>query len=322
MKRSAIALLVACSPWAGVAHAATNSVYYAEFGFGNTVTRFDPSPDVTTASDVDLVTTVGHRALAVDTLNSRLYYGNGNAIWSANLDGSGASELLATSAGVGDIEVDPTNAKLYFSEAGAFDSERAIFSVNTDGSSLTTLHDMTTTAGSPGVTTFDVFNIELDLTNSRLYWTADNGDVSNKVGLNSSALTGGAVTQHFVGGGSASSIDKMDIDFDNSTVYYTVGSSTSAVRTSGIDGSGVTTLASSVGTPNAIVLDKDNDLVYFSTTDKIHQVDLDGTDLLSSDAISGNAGYNIFDMELGPVPEPSSLALLALGGLAFARRRR
>ena len=308
------------------AFAAQATPYYTETGFGDTVSRVNLSPDLTTSTNETLIFNRNSdpRALAIDHVNNRVYYANGNAIWKATLEGTGQALVTATSGAPGDIEIDATNGKVYFSTRFTGTSE-AIWSVNTDGSALTKIHDATTIATTnPTATTItsrDVSNISLDLDAGRLYWTADNGGNGGRMALNSSPLAGGAVTQHFVATSRGDAISKMDIDFDTSLVYFTVGSSTNEVRRSTISGGSLTTLVSGVGRPGAIALDLDDDEIFFSVGGTMYQADLDGTNLRSK-GINGSSLFSIADIEIGPVPEPGSLALLAMGGLLIARRRR
>lgn len=330
MKRS-MCFMAALSCWAaGSADAATRGAYYGETGFGDTISRLNVNSDITTATNDNLVSipTGDPRGIAIDHTNLKVYYANGNAIWSANLDGSGQALVTATVGGPGDVEIDAANGKVYFSTDSGTVADRRIWSVNTNGTGLTTIHDATTLASTnpldPAITTNDIANLSLDLTNGLLYWTADNGANAGRIALNSSALAGGAATQHFVAAGRGDAIEKMDIDFATGTVYYTVGSDTNEVRSSTIAGTSVTTLYDStdgIGRPAAIALDPDSDDLFFSVGGTMYQGNTDGTTTLTSKEISGSGLFNIADIEVA-VPEPSSLVLLGLGGALLLRRRR
>jgi hypothetical protein len=327
MRVPAVALLLATS-----AQASTLGVYYSETGFGDTVSRLNVNSDITTATFDNLVSIPNQdpRAIAIDHTNLKVYYANGNAIWKANLDGTGQALVTTTIGGPGDIEIDSANGHLYYSTGSGTPTDRRIRRVNTDGTGVTTIHDATTLATfnplDTTITTKDVGNISLDLDNGLLYWTSDNGANAGRIAMNSSALAGGVTTQHFVAASRNEAIGKMDIDFDTGTVYFTVGSSTiSEVRSSAIDGSSLTTLYSSgddgIGRPAAIALDPDSDDVFFTVGGIMYQGNTDGTDALTFKSINGSGLFNIADMEVA-VPEPSSLALLGFAGLALLRRRR
>ncbi len=325
IRLSAVALLFACP-----AVATPVAVYYSETGFGDTVSRLNVGSDITTATADNLVSIPNQdpRAIAIDHTNLKVYYANGNAIWGANLDGTGQGLVTATVGGVGDIEIDSANSKLYFSTDSGTVADRRIMSVNTNGSGITTIHDSTTLGATnpldPTITTNDIANISLDLDNGLLYWTADNGANGGRIAMNSSALAGGTATQHFVAAGRSTAINKMDIDFDTGTVYYTVGSDTNEVRSSTIGGASVTTLYDSsdgIGRPAAIALDPDSDDVFFSVGGTMYQGSTDGLTALEFKSISGSSLFNIADIEVA-VPEPGSAALLVLGSLAIMRRRQ
>lgn len=310
--------------------AETRSAYYSETGFGDTVSRLNINSDITAATNDNLVSIPNQdpRAIAIDHTNLMVYYANGSAIWKANLDGTGQALVTTTLGGPGDIEIDSTNSTLYFSTGSGTPADRRIMSVGTDGTGLATIHDASTLAITnpldTTITTNEIANISLDLDNGLLYWTADNGAVAGRTALNSSALAGGTATQHFVADGRGTAINKMDIDFDTGTVYYTVGSDTNEVRSSTLGGASVTTLYDSsdgIGRPAAIALDPDSDDVFFSVGGTMYQGSTDGTAALASKGINGSTLFNIADIEVA-VPEPSSLALLGFAGLAVFTRRR
>ncbi len=305
------------------------ALYYSETGFGDSVSRLTPLPPVTGATQSNLVFIRNRdpRGLAVDEVNGKVYYADGFNISRANLDGSDAETLIVVGATPGDVEVDPAGGKIYFSTVFTNPNSK-IFSANLDGSDVTEVQSnallAVTNPLEPTITTNDIFNISIDAAGGTLYWTADDGGVAGRISLNSSPLGGGAATQHWVGTSRLDSISKMDIDFDSSTLYYTVGSATNEVRSASLDNSGVTTLVSGVGRPGALALDLDNDNLYFAVGGTVYQSGLDGTALISS-SISGSTLFSIADMEVGPIviPLPGGLGLLAsaLAAGACARRR-
>lgn len=330
MKRL-LCLLTALSCWPVCsAGAQPLGAYYVETGFGDTVSRLNVNSDITAATNDILRSNANTdpRGIAIDHINDQIYFALGNAIYKTDFAGNSQSLVTATIGGPGDIEIDAANGKLYFSTDGGAVTDRTIQSVNTDGTGLTTIHSAATLAITnpvgPTITTNDIANLSLDLTNGLLYWTADNGANAGRTALNSSALAGGAATQHFVAAGRSDAIDKMDIDFDTGTVYYTVGSTTNEVRSSTIAGGSVTTLYDStdgIGRPAAIALSPGTDDLFFSVAGTMYQGSLDGLTALESNGISGSGLFSISDIEVA-VPEPGSLVLLGLGGALLLRRRR
>ena len=91
---------------------------------------------------------------------------------------------------------------------------------------------------------------------------------------------------------------------------FMVGSSQTISLTVNEDGSG--SFAIDANTPTTFATGTFSDLFTNSADDAFHVV-------LRS---QGNPGLSVSSLTLTTVPEPSSLALLVLGGLAFARRRR
>ena len=234
--------------------------------------------------------------------------------------------LLTASSAVGDIEIDPVGGRIYYSTIFAAPHD-AIYSAALDGSDVTLLHDATSLAGAGAavtITTRDVFNIEVNATLGLLYWTADDGGVAGRTGLNVSTLGSSGASQLWVAASRGDAISKMAIDFDSDTLYYSVGSTTNEVRRSALDNSAVTTLVSGVGRPGALAIDVAGDDLYFWVGDTLYEGTLDGSGLVSRTFV-GSGLYNVTDLELGPssvVPLPPALVLFGggLAGLGALRR--
>lgn len=303
-------------------------VYYSETGFDDSVNRQEAAPFVASGSTTTLISLPGGtrdpRGIAVDKVNGKIYYGDGLSIARMNLDGSSATTLITLSSAPGDIEVDPVSGKIFYSTLFA-PAGNGIFSANLDGTGVTPIHTNASLAlamAPSTVTVNDVNNLSIDIAAGLLYWTADDGDVAGKIGLNVSSTTGGGVSQLFVGTSRGDSIDRMDIDFDEGDVYYTVGSGTDEVRRSTLTGTGVTTLVSGLGRPGAIALDLVNDDLFFFVGGRIYQRELDGT-AISSKLILGGSSFAASDLQVGGVvvPETSTWILVGTGLCALLRRR-
>lgn len=297
-------------------------VYYSEIGFGDTVSHQEAVPTISLGSNTTLISLPGGtqdpRGIAVDNVNGKIYYGDGLSIARMNLDGSSPTTLIPLSSTPGDIEVDPVSGKIYYSTlfSGA---GNGIFSANLDGSGVTTIHTNASLAlalAPATVTVNDVFNLSIDSAAGQLYWTADDGGVAGRIGLNVSLIGGGGISQLFVGTGGSDSIDHMDIDFDAADVYYTVGGGTDAVRRSTLSGSGVTTLFSGLGRPSAIALDLTNDDMFFFVGGRMYQRDLDGT-AISDKLILGGGVFAASDMQVVAIPESSAWVLAGTGLFAL-----
>jgi hypothetical protein len=319
-------LLVPAIPAQGV------DVYYSEIGFGDSVSFQEADPTVAVGSNTTLISLPGGtrdpRGIAVDNVNGKIYYGDGHSIARMNLDGSSPTTLISLSSAPGDIEVDPVSGKIYYSTLFA-GVGNTISSANLDGTGVTTIHTSASLAAAKApatVTVNDVYNLSIDTAAGLLYWTADDGSVSGKIGLNVSSIGGGGVSQLFVGTSYGDSIDRMDIDFDAGDVYYSVGSGTDAVRRSTLSGTGVTTLVSGLGRPGALALDLANDDMYFFVGGRIYQRGLDGS-AISDKLILGSGLFAASDIQVAAVPEPSTCILAGTGlfalffGVRFHRRR-
>ena len=307
-------------------HAHALDVYYSEIGFGDSVNRQEANPTVASGSHATLISLPGGtrdpRGIAVDNVNGKIYYGDGSNIARMNLDGSSPTTLIPLSSAPGDIEVDPVSGKIYYSTLFASPGN-GIFSANLDGSGETPIHNNASLAfaSAPAtVTVNDVYNLSIDTAAGLLYWTADDGGVAGRIGLNVSSTSGGGISQLFVGTGSSDSINRLDIDFDAANVYYSVLGGTDEVRRSTLTGTGVTTLVSGLGGPSAIALDLTNDDIFFFVGGRMYQRELDGT-AISSKLILGGSVFAASDMQV-VVPEPSTLVLAGMGLFALLLGRK
>ncbi|MDO9596928.1 MAG: PEP-CTERM sorting domain-containing protein [Azoarcus sp.] len=112
------------------------------------------------------------------------------------------------------------------------------------------------------------------------------------------------------------------------TIYYVADS---ALRKVGFDGSDFTSSFSQLEllSPNwtAMHYDADAELMYYVADSALRKVGFDGSDFTSSfsqlELLSPNwtAMTIVFEPDVEPVPEPSTLWLLGVGVLALARRR-
>ena len=318
----ALAAVTIVSLLCGPAFAGTH-IYYTEPGFDDGVRRIDPAIGAT--SNEFVVNFGGNpdpRGLALDATNGDMYYtlGGGTINRASLVDGSGATTIIASVGGSvpTDVELDLAGGKLYWS----VDSPAATAGVrrsNLNGTGVETLvsqvllDSFVAPAVDPLVTADDVSGIELDLVGGRVYYASG-------VGLNSIPLSGvsaaaDAVNHFTVATGD---VTKIAIDFGSSEVYFTDNSG-SKVRKRGLGGGAITEISDrGFGRPTGIALDLPEGKVYFGDTSgvsgrgEILAAATDGSDSAAPDVLLsfGSTLYSPFDLELGPIPEPSTAALL------------
>lgn len=314
---SATALALSCCE-----HLYAELVFYAESGSDDRVSRFS-------TADESSLTIAEHpnsdpSTVAVDHVNRRVFYSYGTTLAVTGFDGTGRADILAVGNGISALELDSANGHLYFATTSGTLAERTIKRVNTDGSGLTTIHTHDSLGDDPYITTSEVHNIIVDADSDRLHWTADDGGVAGRIGLNFSTLSGSGVGQHWRSTGRSSSISKMDIDLDEGTLYYTVGSTADEVRRSSLDNSGMETLVSGIGEPYALDVDFAEDRLNFVIGGDLYQGNLDGTGL-ESYSLGSSSLFNVRDLEVSvtAIPESKTFFLLAtaIAGLVGRRLR-
>jgi hypothetical protein len=328
MTTKTFCLLVCLATLANSASKADVAIYFTEAGFGDSLSRQVFSSDITASTYEGLALHPGSdpRSVSVDRTNGKVYYSYGTTIAVTDLDGSNGSTVFSVGTGISELKYNPGDGKIYYAKTSGTLSERGIFSVNTDGTGNTKILDNADLATFPTITVNDVHNIEIDSDNGLIYWTADDGGVAGRIGLNVASLSGTGVSQLWAGTSRSDSISKMAIDFDESMLYYSVDCTTDAVFRSTLGNASIEMLASGLGRPYALTLDLDNDSLFFMVGGTMYQSGLDGSGLLSK-LISTSSLYAVTDMDYSiisssSIPEPASGVLAGFALVIVVSRRK
>ncbi len=200
-----------------------NMLYYAG---GNTSDIFEAPLDGSGPINAIPSLSAGseHHELEIDYDNGLVYYTSDNGgLWVGNLDGTGSSTNLVSSAVNSGVTLDRTNGVLYFNS-----NQSNIGRVNIDGTGLNATF-IPTNGNSRGVT--------LDEANGQLFWV-ERG--SNLIRTAASDGTGMPTTLYAAGGAPYG----IDYDADNDILYWTTftgGGATGTVWSAPADGSGTPT---------------------------------------------------------------------------------
>lgn len=166
---------------------------------------------------------------------------------SANADGSGVQTVLTnTSRGFGGIDLDPVEMKLY---TGNVLNPPSIIRSEFDGSNLTTL---VANSGTPFFR-----DLELDLTNDRIYWSA--GHTIRRSNLD------GTATQVLLSVPPGGTTEGIALDLAGGKIYY-ADSPTNTIRVANLDGTGQSIFRSLAAgaEPSDVEFDPVNRLIYWN----------------------------------------------------------
>ncbi len=245
-------------------------------------------------------------ALAVDPLASKIYWVDGlRSIWRANFDGTQAQEVLTGPQGMrSGLAIDPYGGKMYWTWGPGDISELGIRRANLDGSDLEAI---LTGEGTEG--------LAVDPFEGKVYWMVNyKVKRSDLDGTDKSVLFSGV---------QISSPMAIDLDLDNGMAYWTAGSFNTGSGWEGgvvrgkLDGTMSESLYTFSKSRYDIEVDPTGGKLYWSSSsDRIMQSDLDGNNIrIFLDDVPA------YGIEVITVPEPVTLGMLALGGLALIRRR-
>jgi DNA-binding beta-propeller fold protein YncE len=315
-----VSVLAAMLVSSGAARAAaTNKVYWSSW-FSDSICQCDPGGDDN--STEELVTGQNDpKGIAIDAACGKMYWADrlDGTINRANLDGSGVEEVSPVAPGDPNalaeyVALDPVHDKLYYTYNTVVDEDMntagRICRMDTDGSNIETLVSM------------DVFHnaggIAVDPDDNTVFWTSGDIECADLDGSNRQTLF-------------TDSLQPLDItvDAENDDLYWTNNWGT-CIETAKIDGTGRTTVVTTldsefddIDAPQGIAVDGEAGKLYWTDIDVsrspfgIYEAQINGDNAQRIDY-----AYKAYGVGVGPVPEPATLGLLAVGGLALAVRRR
>ncbi len=227
----------------------------------------------------------------------KMYWTGGGSIWRANLDGSGAEEVVPGVSGW-DIELDLAAGQAYLTGG------HTIRRVNLDGGGVEDL-----------VTGLDMtWDIALDLTSGKMYWTEPYVGKVQSANLDGSDVENLLVWTLIPVGIALDSVSRQvyltDRIPEGPGHWYEEG----LVWRVGLDGSGGRTLAAEIGSgPWDIALDVPGGKVYWADPDldKIRRGNLDGSeieDLITGPTVGWGIALDVPGLPVGGVAELRQLA--------------
>lgn len=247
--------------------------------------------------------------------------GGEGSINRVNTDGTGLGTVLSTGDAVHQLALDGND--IYFTRAVSYDN-REISRVGTNGAGYTVLHS----GVGAGTNGWFYSGLAVDSANDRIYW----GDIGILTpappadgAVNSITLAGGSPTTlvpHVNGKGRGFALDQA-----SQTIFYTAhdpqtpslsGAVFAYDIASGTDTQIIPTDATT-GYWDIEICAFDQRIWWTAYSHgQVLSANFDGSDVQVE--LSGLT--NPYGLALECVPEPTSLALLAFGGLMLARRRR
>ncbi|MHC4563111.1 MAG: PEP-CTERM sorting domain-containing protein [Planctomycetota bacterium] len=303
MIRKFVVLTMAVGLCAAVAQAQSKQVYWTTWS-GDYTGVWRANVDGTGQEQILSLTVDSLDGVAVDVPRNKLYISTGYDLLRSDLDGSGLETIVS---GVGDyavydVHVDSVAQKVYWSTRS---DGGGIRRANLDGSGIETVYV-------PPVTGDYTYHMDIDQAGQKLYFA----------GLNNvyRADLDGANPEALVANPGPGLLNGMGLDVANGKMYFTTWPNTGgAIYQANLDGSDL----------QAVVGDKTADVAVDTKAGKIYwpawagvgpsyvmQANLDGTDVVAICPLQGASNSLEF------VPEPATLSLLGLGGLALLKRRR
>ncbi len=229
--------------------------------------------------------------ITLDPVDRKIYWTQSSGPRRANFDGSNVEVFPALSAMNKGIAVDVVGRKLYLLELSATD---ALWMANLDGTGLTKLLDFDRNA----------WDVAVDPVGRKVYWT--HSDAVRRANLDGT----GAETLWQPG---AIGLKGIAVDPIHQRFYVLEQSTTDALWTGNLDGSGLTKLMSLDSNPWDIAVEPAGGKIYWTQSDKVLRANLDGSLVQTLWATSPTAMKGI-----AVIPEPTTLPLVVLGILSVS----
>jgi len=227
-----------------------------------------------------------HRGKDLAVGGGYVFWTADDAIYRANYDGSGAQAIVTGQAGLQSIAVNGSAGVLYWACAPSdpFDSQfrsGSLRSATVDGTSRRTLEEYETC--------YDPYTwwVRCDQDTGRLYRYFDDANFVWPTRLASSALDDGELQylvfllpSTFVVGevlGSMDGLTTMAIDAGDGPAHYVYWTGGMAVLRCRVSGDDPTTAMFNVNSPRGVAVDVVEGKMYWSDSEGIHRVNIDGT---------------------------------------------
>ncbi len=204
--------------------------------------------------------------VSVDPIAGYVYSGDRQFLFRTDLGGRTRTNLVRTQNAVADVEVDPANSWIYWSESGPFTRTNSIKRVRPDGTQPQVLLQLLLG---------QISGIALDAARNTLYYT-----LSLNSGLDSiQAIDLGSLQRRVIKALPNATVDPFDIDFDQTTqtlVFNEIG--TRSFWRMNRDGSGLARIfTNSFNTINGFALNSSQQQVIFNGTNTIYSRSANGS---------------------------------------------
>lgn len=251
----------------------------------------------------------GAQGLAVNDADGRIYWtdfqGTAHGVRSCRMDGTDVRTVVQGRGRPFGIAVDPVAQKVYWADL-EWDQ---ICRSGLDGGNVEVLL-------SEGVN--DVGFIALDVPGSKMYWTVWGGRIMR-------ADLDGSDVETLIPSGLERPIG-IALDLQNEKMYFCEDSGDRIGRAN-LDGTNVETVLTGVSSPTGIALDLEQQTMYWTqwyddpndtfSVGSVRRAGMDGTDVeILAPSMYHPCGIGI------SIPEPATLTVLCIGGLAVLRRRK
>jgi sugar lactone lactonase YvrE len=251
----------------------------------------------------DILGTQGRpNGLAIDAGAGKMYWSDmdNKAIRRANLDGTQVETVINTGLMYPrSVALDVMQQKLYWTDIGT----RKIQCANFDGSGITDLVKNTDTA----------LSIKLDLVHNQMYWSEEYTSKIRRANLDGTQITDIIVNPWWV--------VSLDLDVARNKMYFVTNNAGNYkyISSANLDGSdNKKIIPSGLEAPAPLALDISADKLYFvDATRTIYRCNLDGSQI--STFLPFIPVRNVTSIAFGPVPEPATILLFALGGLVLRK---